>query len=542
MDAPTVDKSLHNSSRRTSIESGSADSESAGTGGAFQLDKEMFKETVTLLALRIPQRLTGTMIQKLGGTYLLCRPRVKVVVPDEEDSNSKKLLLSEKITSTDLKELPEDLRDYVLSNATVTKHTLQLGYAHLTTEQVLRRVLPPSLPVVSSFETIGHIAHLNLSEEHLPYKRIIGQVILDKNYPRLRTVVNKMHTISSTFRTFAMEVIAGDEDLNTEVTESKCRFAFNYGEVYWNSRLQFEHDRLLKQFRKEDVVCDMFAGVGPFAIPAAKNTGCLVYANDLNPKSYEALMKNAERNKVKHLVKGFNLDAREFVRTLYRRSLKFNQVVMNLPASAETFLDVFKEYPSTWQPPKIHCYMFTKASNARLDVIKRIEEVLEQQLVAPPQIHEVRDVAPNKYMMCVSFILPQQNHSTYNGSVPVLSSNTNNNNNELKGNPLLGKEVENEEEEEEEEEEVVGDEEAPTYMQESKTDSDNNTNRGMKRKRKSSSTSKRKGELSQEVSSSSSSLSTATGGGGSGKEEKKEEKDEKEKEETTSPAGKKVKM
>ncbi len=46
----------------------------------------------------------------------------------------------------------------------------------------------------------------------------------------------------------------------------------------------------------------MFAGVGPFAVPAAKNVGCRVYANDLNPKSYKALIDNVALNKVHFLL------------------------------------------------------------------------------------------------------------------------------------------------------------------------------------------------------------------------------------------------
>lgn len=62
-------------------------------------------------------------------------------------------------------------------------------------------------------------------------------------------------------------------------------------------------------FKPTDVICtkylaqlltvlgDMFAGVGPFALPAAKK-GCTVYANDLNPNCFKYLQENAEGNKV----------------------------------------------------------------------------------------------------------------------------------------------------------------------------------------------------------------------------------------------------
>lgn len=52
-------------------------------------------------------------------------------------------------------------------------------------------LLPANIDVPQSFETVGHIAHVNLREEQLPYKLIIGQVLVDKNV-HLKTVVNKV--------------------------------------------------------------------------------------------------------------------------------------------------------------------------------------------------------------------------------------------------------------------------------------------------------------------------------------------------------------
>lgn len=82
--------------------------------------------------------------------------------------------------------------------------------------------------------------------------------------------------------------------------ESDCRFTFDFSLVYWNSRLHTEHDRLVQMFDPQDVIADVFAGVGPFAIPAAKK-GCAVFANDLNPNSTKYLSVNVQNNKVGRL-------------------------------------------------------------------------------------------------------------------------------------------------------------------------------------------------------------------------------------------------
>ena len=47
-----------------------------------------------------------------------------------------------------------------------------------------------------------------------------------------------MGSIETEFRTFPMEVLAGEAVFDVTLKESNARFTFNFRDVYWNSRLQ----------------------------------------------------------------------------------------------------------------------------------------------------------------------------------------------------------------------------------------------------------------------------------------------------------------
>lgn len=212
-----------------------------------------------------------------------------------------------------------------------------------------------------------------------------------------------------------MELIAGEDDTNVEVSESACRFRFDYGRVYWNSKLQHEHHRLVKLIleRKKPIVADMFAGVGPFSIPLAKNRNATVYANDLNPDSYLHLNQNATLNKISsnnHI--SSNLDGREFLVDLVRhKGIRPTDIIMNLPASATDFLDVLRglylDSDTRETMPTIHCYTFELEENCEVTLVERVEAMIGTKLGEKPLIHNVRNIAPKKNMYCVSFNLPE---------------------------------------------------------------------------------------------------------------------------------------
>ncbi|XP_042411310.1 tRNA (guanine(37)-N1)-methyltransferase 1-like isoform X1 [Zingiber officinale] len=468
---------------------------SEGNCSSLQLlDESRFDVKLQLWALRIPREHCVTVSRLLSG-YLIDKVRIKPIVEDPTSEKNRLIILSESIQNPDLSEIPSHLLDSLkdICNIEAVPHELTLGYSYWGVDHILRQILPSGVEVPSSFETIGHIAHLNLTDDLLPYKDVIAKVIYDKNQPRIRTVANKVGTITNQFRVPTFEVLAGIRDMVTEVKQYGATFRLDYSLVYWNSRLEHEHIRLISQFKRGEIICDMFAGIGPFSIPAAQK-GCLVFANDLNPHSASYLQLNAKINKVEDYVCVHNMDARDFMQHLmtfpgsegtintagavsnadhvnalltsqkqvgaketldasndHRNCLDrapkdefsttkrqfdntgflengnitkrtrglpltesrpwahVDHVIMNLPASALEFLDVFKDLiqREQWRGPLpwIHCYCFMRTTETKESTLAKAEAFLSTR-IPEPFFHRVRDVAPNKVMYCLSFKLP----------------------------------------------------------------------------------------------------------------------------------------
>ena len=297
-----------------------------------------------------------------------------------------------------------------------------------------------SLP--NGFEIVGKIAHMNLRDEYLKYKYFIGQLILDKN-PSLATVVNKVGKIDNIYRTYDMEILAGEENYNVEHKEGNVRFQFDLRKTYWCSRLQNERDRVLKLLEKNEILCDAFCGVGPLALRACKK-GVKVYANDLNPDAYDYLNNNIKLNKLNKgnfVIKTYNMDAREFIKTLVNLSknnkdeeednadkifpvdLHIDHFYMNLPKDAIEFMDVFvglfkgckENIYNKDNLPMIHVYGFAKTDNNPHEILKqRISKAfkMEYELFKKEcekdikNIENVRDISNRKVVYCIDMKIP----------------------------------------------------------------------------------------------------------------------------------------
>ncbi|XP_059613317.1 tRNA (guanine(37)-N1)-methyltransferase [Phlebotomus argentipes] len=382
--------------------------------GMTVLDRSVFQRKVQVPKLTVEARKLPGVLSKVKEKVLKFA-KLKAVFGEEE-----KTILLNPDTVKSWEDVEDLLKDSEISEESLQWGEIELNYENFKFNDVFKAVLPEGQENFSSFSQIGHIIHVNLKDHLLPFGALIGQVLLDK-IPTCKTVVNKIHTIDSTFRNFQMEILAGQEQYQVEVRENGFVFEFDFSKVYWNPRLSSEHERIVKSLPSGSHLCDVFAGVGPFSVPAGRKK-CHVLANDLNPDSVRWLQHNAKRNKVEKSLKITNKDGREFILSdLKDHLVKFWKlgdtkqsltIVMNLPALAVEFLDAFSglladnsELQNIERSlPLLHVYTFVKGGPPE-DARTSAETHLGHNISDFVSTTFVRNVSPNKDMFRVTFHL-----------------------------------------------------------------------------------------------------------------------------------------
>lgn len=150
---------------------------------ALTLDKTIFDQTLKVIGIQIPSTKTSAYLDVIGPRLL----RQRNHKPIQKLSETTRLLLLDPISwpSTQSVLDVEPLAELIKADAAeVGEHDVPLNYESHDLDSALRIALPPDTPeIISSFETVGHLIHVNLKPWLLPYKHIIGQVILDvRNY------------------------------------------------------------------------------------------------------------------------------------------------------------------------------------------------------------------------------------------------------------------------------------------------------------------------------------------------------------------------
>lgn len=235
-----------------------------------------------------------------------------------------------------------------------------------------------------SFEVIGDIAVV--AEE---YDVKVGEAIMAV-HKNVKVVLVPTTAVSGEFRVRHFRVLCGENRTTTVYREHGFVYDMDLDKVYFSPRLSTERKRVADQVTDMELVLDMFAGVGPFAIPISKKAMYTI-AVDKNPDAYEYLKKNIVLNKATR-IEAVNTDAREV-----RPPQPPDRIIMNLPHSAHEFLDVALRLISVGGI--IHYYDIRPENEIFDAVIRMVRSKASENgcLIEIMNKHIVRSYSPHEY-------------------------------------------------------------------------------------------------------------------------------------------------
>ncbi len=305
--------------------------------------------------------------------------------------------LTRKPTDSELSRLKAELPELQLSTHFFTEKTRQ----EKNLIDLLDDQLPPHLlaSLPRALDIVGDIAIIEIPPELEPYKVLVGEAVL-KMHRNLKTVLAKVGAISGIYRLRRVEYLVGENKTETIHKEYGCSYYVDVTKAYFSPRLSSEHWRVASLVKSGEIVVDLFAGVGPFAIPIAKsNPDARVFAIDINPDAVEYLKKNLKLNKVENHVIPLVGDARKIVYD--QLSGVADRVIMNLPETAHEFIDVACNAIKS-SCGIIHYYGFVRAPDTIESFQQRFCDAVEKagrKVAQFNYVKTVRETAPYEWQV-----------------------------------------------------------------------------------------------------------------------------------------------
>lgn len=348
----------------------------------------------------MPKQSIGIKVPRVyGEKIIVLANKLKIFNKDleiQKDENFIYLPLLREPSEDELKEIKEQ----VMSIEVLTHPFLERTSRAVIYTELLRDKLPPHLlaALPHSADIVGDIAIVEIPPELEPYETALGDAILRANR-QVKTVLAKAGAVSGTYRLRGFNVVAGEAKTTTIHREYGCQYYVDVSRAYFSPRLSYEHNRVSSLVDDGEIVVDLFAGVGPFAVLIAKrHDDVKVYAVDVNPDAVGFLKRNVRLNRVDDKVFPILGDARQVVENKLEGVA--NRVIMNLPEKAIEFVDAACKALK----PKggaIHFYSFTSAEsleNVRLRFAEAVEDC-GRRLNSVSFSRSVRATAPHEWQV-----------------------------------------------------------------------------------------------------------------------------------------------
>ncbi len=153
----------------------------------------------------------------------------------------------------------------------------------------------------NKWEKNGDILIILLPELLNNYKKIIGEVYA--NVLGCKSVLNDIGGISGELREPNMQIIYGLKNTVTIHKENGVKFKLDPQKVMFSSGNMYERIRMANISKNNEVLVDLFAGIGYFSLPIAVHSKPKkIYACEKNPISYDFLCKNISLNNVNSII------------------------------------------------------------------------------------------------------------------------------------------------------------------------------------------------------------------------------------------------
>ena len=302
-----------------------------------------------LFCLKVPIKQTESVKQHLLKTGILLK--------------NYKLLKEEKYIYLPIKYASDTSYEWPVEKRLFTQFKSKIDY-----HTVLRKILPATLHefIPTSFDRIGSAILIKLDSHLADYYHIIGSELV-KQF-NVKSVYTKTSDVDTDYRTIAWQCIAGVDNPIVIHKMHGLRFKVNLTTVYFNTRLSNEYLRIANMCLDHDVIIDMFAGVGPFALVCALHKKVEIYALDINPAAIQLLNENITLN-VKHLqgtIQASCGDSKELMQSLP----KAHKIIMNLPGLAIEFLASAIEHIANYGTIFLHQFIYLSKEEKKLDLTK----------------------------------------------------------------------------------------------------------------------------------------------------------------------------
>ena len=275
------------------------------------------------------------------------------------------------------------------------KELLELGLFGKVPKEVI-----DDLP--RSFEIIGDIAILKVKNLRvINYSNAIFKAIkaVSKN---VKTVYAEVPGLEGDFRIRKLIFLGGERKSATIHKEYGISIFIEVDKVYFNVSLSEEHRRIASEVGNNEVIADLFCGVGSFSLHIASKAYSLIYSVDINPYAIECLLRSIElnKNRLRGYIIPINADVKHFLKIV--QDFTFDRVIMNLPHKAIHYVRF------VWSKVKLggKLYIYTLGSNTE-EVINKVNTVLINDGISNYSIInvvKVLDYAPHKYIFRVEVI------------------------------------------------------------------------------------------------------------------------------------------